>query len=77
MRLARLIEEKGSQILEGGPNYRNEIYNNYIKQKKNWTRGAPWAPTGAVPAISGYLSFLQGLNMFSSSLTTASKLKNN
>ena len=28
MRLARLIEEKGSKVLEGRPNYKNEIYNN-------------------------------------------------
>ena len=31
VKLARLIGEKrGSKVLEGGPNYKNKIYNNYI-----------------------------------------------
>ena len=28
VRLTRLIEEKEPKDLEGGPNYKNEIYNN-------------------------------------------------
>ena len=29
VRLGRFIEKKGPKVLEGGPNYKNEIYNNY------------------------------------------------
>ena len=29
VRLDRFIEKKGPKVLEGGPNYENEIYNNY------------------------------------------------
>ena len=29
VRLGRFIEKKGPKVLEGGPNYENEIYNNY------------------------------------------------
>ena len=37
VRLVRLIREKGALRFWKGPNYKNEIYNNYNLKKKNWT----------------------------------------
>ena len=53
IRLAQLIGEKRApKILEGEPNYKNKIYNNYIK-KENGPKGA-WAPPRSVLVVRNY-----------------------